>query len=98
LTQPENQADAVLVRQPKVDDQYVELAVDRQPLGRLAIRCRFHLIPRLLKRGSQETLYIDFVLNQQKPHDGILVHFSRFFMDKSLYDTEKARGSSVIGR
>jgi hypothetical protein len=26
-------------------------------------------------------LYLDFVLNEQKPHERILVHFNRFFMD-----------------
>jgi hypothetical protein len=81
LTQPEDQGDAILVRQPKVNDKYVELSVDSQPLGCLAISGCFHLVPSLSKRRSQEALYLDFVLNEQKPHERILVHFNRFFMD-----------------
>src|ERR1035437_4889213 len=90
LTQLEDQADAVLVGQPKVDDQYVELAVDRQPLGSLAVCCRFRPITRLFKRRSQEALYIDFVFDEQKPHEGIFVHFSRILPDKCRFETAEA--------
>src|ERR1019366_4513634 len=82
LVQLEDQADAVLVRQTKVNDQDVELAIDGQPLGRFAISCRLHLISRLFQRSSQESLNVDFVLNEQKAHEWILVHFSPVYMDK----------------
>jgi hypothetical protein len=87
LTQLEDQADAVLVRQPKIDDQYVKLTVDCQPLGGLAIRCRFHLIPRFFKRRSQKALYIDFILDEQKPHEGIIVYSRRNFSNYPCNET-----------
>jgi hypothetical protein len=69
LTQAEYQADSILIGQSKVDDQYVECSLDSKALGRLAIRGSLHLVSRFLKRTAQETLYIDFVFNEQKAHE-----------------------------
>lgn len=47
---PEDQADPILVREPKVNDQNIEPAINREPLRRLAFCCRLHLIISFLKR------------------------------------------------
>ena len=98
LTQLENQADPVHVRQSKVNNQDVERSVNRQPLGGFAIRCRLHLVASLLQRSAQEALNIDFVLNEQKPHEGILFHSGEIFIDKFRSKTGNSRKTAVIGR
>jgi len=80
LAQAKDQADAIQVWQSEIDDQDVESFLDREPLGSLAIRRRFDLIPSLLKGRFQEALYVEFVFNEQKSHEGILVHLLQIFM------------------
>src|ERR1039457_602508 len=63
LTQLEDQADTVLVRQAEVNDQNVEGAIQRQSLGRFAVSRCINLISSLLQRSSQEALNVDLVFN-----------------------------------
>ena len=49
LPQLEDQADSVYIGQTEVNDQYVKRAVNRQKLGRLAVRCCFNLITRFFQ-------------------------------------------------
>ena len=79
MTKLQDQGDSVLVRQSQIDNENVEGALDGEPLGRFSVRRSFNLISRFFKRTAQETLNIDFVFNEQKPHEGILVHFARLF-------------------
>jgi len=79
LAQPEDEGDAILVRQAEVDDEDVEGIVDSEALGGFAVGRGFNFVSGLFKRAAQETLNIDFVFDEQKAHGGILDHLRGFF-------------------
>ena len=74
LTQSENQPDAILIRQPEVDNQGIVLSFDRKPLRCSAITRCFDTVPCLSQRAFEEPLYLEFIFNQQEFHQKMLMH------------------------
>ncbi len=67
LSQPQDQAEAVFVRQAEVDDQYVMRALDGHALGGPGVPRRFYLVSGFSQRTLQEALNFDFIFHQQQP-------------------------------
>ena len=55
LAQAKDQADAILIGQPKIDDEDVKGALGGQPLGRLAVRRSFHFDIPLPQANAAES-------------------------------------------
>ncbi len=77
LSQPQDQAEAVFVRQAEIDDQHIVRALDGHALGGPGVPRCFYLVSGFSQRTLEEALNFDFILHQQNPHVLMLIYSCR---------------------